>query len=94
MTQALEAIERDAKNPNLRPSVPLERLEENGLEFWLQAMTTRDETVMSCSAVVRGPKGVLIATMDAPQGPEAFQTFVNFLSSVKPLPEKADGESE
>jgi len=86
MKTALKAIKKDSKNTNLQPAIPLTRVDENDLEFWVQSLSTRDGSVEICSAVVRGAAGVLLATLEAPTQPEHFPLFVAFLRSVKTLP--------
>ncbi len=83
---ALKAIKKDLKNTNLRVSVPLSRVDENQMEFWIQSLCTRDHTTLLCSAVVRGTLGVLLATLEAPNQPVSFPTFVEFLRSVQRPP--------
>ena len=87
MKSALKAIKKDSQNTNLQSAIPLTRVDENDLEFWVQSLATRDGTVNICSAVVRGVIGVLLATLEAPTQPEHFPLFVAFLRSVKILPE-------
>jgi hypothetical protein len=87
MKTAFKGIKKESKNPNLQSSVPLTRVDENDLEFWVQSLVTRDGTVLICSAVVRGATGVLLATMESPTDPDHFPIFVEFLRSVKTLPE-------
>jgi len=89
MKTALKGVRKESKNPNLQSSVPLTRVDENGLEFWVQSQSTRDATVLICSAVVRGIAGVMLATMEAPTDPNHFEIFVAFLRTVKTLPEEA-----
>lgn len=89
MKTALKAIKKDARNTNLQPAIPLTRVDENNLEFWVQSLTTRDGTVGICSAVVRGVTGILLATLEAPTQPEHFPIFVAFLRSVKTLTDPA-----
>jgi len=84
MDTALKEIEKDAKNPNLIPELPLERMDENNLEFWVQSFVTRDTTVLVCSAVARSSDAVLLATLNVPNKPEFFKTFIDFLGSVRP----------
>src|ERR1700733_5279238 len=70
MKTALKGIKKETKNPNLQAAVPLTRVDENNLEFWVQSLITRDGSVNICSAVVRGVTGVMLATMEAPTDPE------------------------
>src|SRR5688572_27238396 len=69
---ALGEIGRDAKNPNLIAEVPLDQMNENDLQFWVQSFVTKDTTMLICSSVVRGPSAVLLLTMNAPNKPEYF----------------------
>lgn len=85
MNSALKEIEKDGKNPNLIAELPLERMDENDLEFWIQSFVTRDTTMLVCSAVARSATAVLLATMNVPNKPEFFKQFVEFLQSVKAI---------
>ena len=85
MKTALKALKKEHKNPNLEQSVPLTRIDENQLEFWVQSLSTRDGTVSVSSAAVRGHTGVLVVTLEAPHKPETFPLFVQFLRSVRSL---------
>src|SRR6185295_17696285 len=54
MKTALKAIKKESKNPNLESAVPLTRVDENDLEFWVQSLTTRDGSIGICSAAILG----------------------------------------
>jgi len=79
---ALKDIGRDLKNTNLRVAIPLSRVDENKLEFWVQSLGTRDGTTLICSAVACSPLGILMVSLEAPNKPRSFPIFVDFLRSV------------
>lgn len=87
LQDTLKEMEKDAKNPNLLPDIERMQTQENGLDFWVQSFLTRDTTMLICSAIVKGPAAVLLATLSAPNRPESFPTFVEFLRSIQPLSE-------
>jgi len=86
MKAGLKAIERDLKNTNLRVTVPLSRVEENRLEFWIQSLSTRDGAALACSAIVRSTLGILMASLEGPDERGSFPIFIEFLRSVRKAP--------
>jgi len=81
----LRAFKNESKNPQWLTALPLCKVHENNLEFWVQSLSTRDRTRGNSSAVIRGISGVLLVRLEAPYKVDHYPHFVKFLRTVKIL---------
>jgi hypothetical protein len=84
LSNALDAAREGATQEGLVNTIPL-RLDESGLEVpcWTSVSETPAKDALFLSAVARGDRGVLLATLEGPYAPELIGIFRAFLKSIR-----------
>jgi hypothetical protein len=81
---AEQSVKNAAMHPALKVMKPFQRTIANStMECWTLLAQTQEGEILFYQVVVSDPRGVLVASLEAPNTPVAVDTFNQFIDSVK-----------